>query len=190
MPTVAILLATDAGDGFAGPKYLTDVGGVPLIERAVSESLAWNVTDRVVVVGPDAEAVSDAIGTFSVTTLIDPEWEEGTSSPIRAALDLVTRDRSVTHCLFVRADQSDHPSGVVDELLRRAEASGADAVVPKYRYARGWPVVIGQHLFERLLGAEGDVDLLNVISMHADSIEECWFDRISPSRVSEPGDAT
>jgi len=188
MSTVAIILATDEGEDFEGSKYLADVAGAPLIANVVAASMEWDVLDRVVVLGSDGEKVAEAIADYDVTTLIDPEWGEGAAASMRAALDFVSRNRSVDRCLVVRADQIDLPSSVVSELLDRAEATGADAVVPKYRYARGWPIVIGSSLFPRLLGSEGDLDLHNLVSMHANAIEECWFDQLAPPLITSAED--
>lgn len=178
MSTVAVILAADTGEGFSSPKYLTPIDGVAMLRQVVLGSFDWNVQNRVVVIGPDHELVADAIADLSVTVIVDPEWEEGASSPLRAALDHIMRDRQVSNCVIARADQPGVPARVVDALVERAQDSHADAVVPKYRYARGWPVVIGHGLLERLLGLEGDYQLHDVISMHATTIEECHFDEL------------
>jgi len=176
--TVAVILAADTGEGFSSPKYLTSIDGVPMVRRVVLDSLEWNVHGRVVVIGPDDELVADAISDLSVTVIVDPEWEEGASSPLRAALDHIMRDRQVSNCVIARADQPGVSARVVDALVERAHETHADAVVPKYRYARGWPVVIGHGLLERLLGLEGDFQLHDVISTHASAIEEYHFDEL------------
>ncbi|MCB1245679.1 MAG: NTP transferase domain-containing protein [Acidimicrobiia bacterium] len=180
MTTTAILLAADAGEGFTTPKYATPIAGVPMVRAAVDAASLWPVGDVVVVLGSDAEEVLGVIEDSDVTILIDPDWREGEAAPIRAALDLVTRDRSVDRVVVARADQPAVPADTVDALLTEAASSDADVVVPKYRYARGWPVVIGESMWRHLLASEGTYDLHAVISMHAAAIAEVWFDRLSP----------
>jgi len=182
--TVVIILAADAGRDFTSTKYLAPVNGRSMISQAVESCLTWAVDDRVVVLGADAEEIAQTIVDSGVTVVIDPEWREGSSSPIRAALDLVTRNRSVERCVLGRADQLDVRSEVVNELISTALTSDADVIVPKYRYARGLPVVIGPEMWGHLLGQEGDVDLLDTISLHAASVDEVWFDRIAPVSLS------
>lgn len=182
--TVAIILAADAGRGFTSSKYLVPIQGSSMLSRAIEGSVAWNVDDRIVVLGSDAEPVAQTIRDDEVTVVVDPEWEEGSASPIRAALDLATRDRSVERCLLARADQFDIRPEVVNGLVAAAAISDADVVVPKYRYARGLPVVIGPDMWQYLLGQEGDVDILGAISLHAPSVDEVWFDRIAPVNLS------
>lgn len=188
MSIVAIILAADEGQDFASAKYLVPVRGRSMIAQAIEGCLQWHVDDRVVVLGPEAERVAETIVDAKITVIIDPEWSEGASSPIRAALDLVTRDHSVDRCVLARADHLDVSPGIVNELISTALASDADVVVPKYRYARGWPVVIGHDMWGHLLGQEGDMDLLDVVSLHATGIEEVWFDRIAPVSLATAED--
>ncbi len=180
MSTVAIVLATDPGEGFASSKYATPIDGEPMLRVAVLAALSWRVDDCVVVLGPDAEQNAELIDDLKVTTILDPEWDEGASSPLRVALDLVTRDLGVERTVISRADQPGVGADVVDALLDRADQTQADAVVPKYRYQRGWPIVVGSPMWHRMLGLEGDYDLVSLISMHASSIEEVWFDTLAP----------
>jgi molybdenum cofactor cytidylyltransferase len=183
--TVAIILAADTGEGFETPKYLAPMDGTPMLVKVLEDSKSWNVDSRVVVLGPDAEMVATEVAAAETsnapaTVIIDPEWAEGASSPLRVALDFVMMDHSVTNCLVARGDQPGVTADIVDALLHRAEETHADAVVPKYRYATGWPVLIGHSLLERLRGMEGEFNLHEVISMHAAAIEECWFDQLTP----------
>lgn len=186
MSTVAIILAADAGQDFTSTKYLTPVGGRSMLEQAIESCLSWNVDERIVVLGSDAERIAGTIDHPDVTVVIDPEWREGASSPIRAALDLVTRNRSVERCVLARADQLDVRPEIVNDLISEALTSDAAVVLPKYRYARGLPVVIGPEIWSHLLGQEGDVDLLAAVSLHANSVDEVWFDRIAPIDLSSP----
>lgn len=180
MTIAAVILATDAGDGFPSPKYATVVGGAPLIRTAVEQSMLWPVDERVVVLGADADDSIPLLSDLDVTVLVDPEWDEGQAAPIRAALDLVTRNRSLTHVMFVRGDQPGTPADVVAALVAHAAESDADMIAPKYRYERSWPIVVGIGLWSRLLGMEGTYDLQSLVAMHASTIEEVWFDRLAP----------
>ncbi len=188
MSTVAVVLAADPGEGFDDPKYLTDVRGEPMLEAVVREVARWPVDDIVVVLGSRAEEIAERADLGTATIIIDPGWSEGQSSPIRAALDLVTRDRSVDLIVLVRGDQPGVEGAVAEVLLDAASASRADAVIPKYRYARGWPVIIGPSLWDRFLSTEGSLDVHDVISTHANTIEEVWVDHLEPHAITDRDD--
>lgn len=159
-----------------------------MIVQAMENCLAWDVDERVLVLGSDAEEIAPLIDDPRITVVIDPEWKEGSSSPIRASLDLVTRNRSVERCVLAKADQVDVRPEIVNELIEAALVSDADVVLPKYRYARGWPIVIGPEMWGHLLGQEGDADLLDTVSLHARSVDEVWFDRIGPVSLTSAED--
>lgn len=188
MSTVAVVLAAEPGEGFAGSKYLTFVHGAPMLEGIVKEVARWPVDDVLVVLGSDGEEIAEQADLGSATIIIDPGWSEGEASPIRAALDLITRDRSVDLIVLVRGDQPGVDFAVAEELIDVAHESDADAVRPKYRYASGWPIAIGDRLWDRFLSIEGRLDVHDVISTYADSREDVWVDHLEPRVIAAHGD--
>jgi len=190
MSTIAVVLAADAGDGFEDPKYLTLVHGVPMLQLVVDEALSWPVDEVVVVLGSDGETIAESISFKDATVLIDPEWSEGGASPLRAALDMISRTRESSLVLLARGDQPGIRPSLVGELVAVAIEKRADAVVPKFRYAKGWPVVLSSPLWTRFLGLEDSVDVHGVITTHATSAEEVWVDHIAPPILDTIDDLT
>lgn len=188
MSTVAVVVAAEPGEGFEGSKYLTVVHGTPMLEGIVREVARWPVDDVIVVLGSDGEQIVEQADLGTATIIIDPGWSEGESSPIRAALDLVTRDRSVDLIVLVRGDQPGVEGSVAEALIDVARQADADAVTPKYRYAQGWPVVIGSSLWDRFLSIEGGLDVHDVIASHANTREEVWVDHLEPRVIAAQDD--
>ncbi|MEN8112776.1 MAG: NTP transferase domain-containing protein [Actinomycetota bacterium] len=184
--TVAVVLANDPGSGFPGPKYLADVGGRPLIDRVLADAATWPVDEVIVVLGPDAEAVVDAMAETDATVVIDPEWEEGAAASLRVGLDVVMRGPATDLVVVAYGDQPGTTTEVIEALV--AEVSDATATVPKYRYRRGLPIVLTSELWERLLGLEGDVDLLDLLESHPDRVVEVWFGHLADPRIKTPDD--
>ena len=183
---VAVVLASDPGEGFAGSKYLSDVDGIKLIDRSLADASVWPVDEVVVVLGPDAENVASTLGSWDVTIVIDPEWEEGSAASLRVGLDVVMRGPATEFVVVALADQPGVPASDVSALVEAAE--DVSAVVPKYRYRRGFPIVLARELWERLLGLEGDVDLLGLLESHPDGVAEVWFDHLEAPRILSPED--
>jgi molybdenum cofactor cytidylyltransferase len=188
MSTVTVILAADRSPSFPEPVYLSMVGGVRLLERIVTDAATWPTDEVVVVLGADAERVEAACDLARVSVLVDPEWQEGSASSIRAVLDLLSRDRNIERCVMARGDQPGIDAATVTELVSIAARTDAQAVLPKYRYARGWPVVLDASLWPVFLGLEGTVDVHDVITTHAHGIEEVWVDRLQPAVISSPSD--
>jgi len=183
MSTVAVVLAAEPGTGFEGSKYLANVDGAPMLETIVSTVTAWPVDDVVVVLGADSDEIVERADFATATIIIDPGWSEGEASPIRAAIDLITRDRSVDLILLVRGDQPGVEDSVAEALIDMARSSDAEAVTPKYRYATGWPVVIGPELWDRFMSIEGNLDVHDVIATHANVKEDVWIDHLEPKII-------
>ena len=184
--TVAVVLANEPGTGFTGSKYLSDVGGTSLINRVLADVASWPVDDAVVVLGPDAEELAAAMSPTDATVVIDLEWMEGSAASLRVGLDVVMRGPATDLVLIAPADQPGISAQDVAELIEAAD--GAAASVPKYRYRRDFPVVLGRGIWERLLGSEGDIDILDLLETHPDRVEEVWFEHLAGSRIHEPGD--
>ena len=180
MSATAIVLATDRGVGFVGPKYLTDVRGRTMIERVIDDTATWPVDRVIVVLGADADVLLDAEVLDAVDVIVDPEWEEGLAAPVRAALDHVETDAAASHVVLARGDQPGIDAATVSALVDRAVTTGAGAVVPKYRYARGWPVVLARSAWDALLAREGALDVLDLLAAHPERVEEVWVDRLAP----------
>jgi molybdenum cofactor cytidylyltransferase len=184
MSIVAVILAADHGQGFPTPKYLSPVRGSTLLDAVVADATSWPVDEVMVVLGADAQEVEAGADLKRVSVLVDPEWAEGAASPIRASLDLLSRDRGVSHVLLARGDQPGIGAGVVDRVVAAARSEGVDAVVPKYRYALGWPVAVARSLWDVFLGLEGAIDVHDLIATHASSTHEVWFDHLSPAVIN------
>lgn len=180
MSIVAVVLAADSGQGFPTPKYLSPFHDSTLLAAVVSDAVSWPVDEVIVVLGSDAEAIEAGVDLSQVSVLVDPQWAEGMASPMRASLDLISRDRSVSHVLVARGDQPGITADAVDRIITAARDERADAVVPKYRYALGWPVIVSRRLWDVFLGLEGDIDMHGLVATHASTTTEVWFDRLSP----------
>lgn len=188
MSIVGVILAADAGEDFPSSKYLSDVGGTPLLERTVRSASEWPVDEVIVVLGADAEILEESVDLGGVSVLVDPSWAEGTAAPLRAVMDLLSRSRDVTHVIVARGDQPEVRTSDVERLVAAARADGVSAVVPKYRYAVGYPVVIGRAVWDVFLRLEGEIDALDILTSHGATIEEVWFDHVAPRRILVPDD--
>ncbi|MGI9528278.1 MAG: nucleotidyltransferase family protein [Acidimicrobiia bacterium] len=181
MSTVAVILAADPGSGFATPKYLVPIRGVALLDSVIADARTWPVDGIYVVLGADAEQVSETCDLEDVTILMDPEWNEGEAAPLRVVLDLLSRDRSIRRAVIARGDQPGVTADVVASLIDTAVETQSLAVVPKYRYAIGWPVVVGRGVWDVFLGLEGEVSIHDVLVSHSVDMSEVWVDQLAPT---------
>jgi CTP:molybdopterin cytidylyltransferase MocA len=187
MTPVALVIASDAGSGFDGPKYLASLGRSGLLQSVLDDVGSWPVAETYVVLGSDAEAVAaDLRG--DATIVIDPEWAEGFAASLRVGLDTIDRGPEVDAVIVARGDQPGIDRSIVERLVAAWAEDRPNAVIPKYRYARGYPVVLGEDLRHRLMGVEGDIGLVDFLGSHQDRVTEIWFDRLPPLEIMSVDD--
>jgi molybdenum cofactor cytidylyltransferase len=183
----ALVLAADVGSGFSGPKYLTPFRGSTLIEYVLDEVKRWPVDEVIVVLGPDADEILEVADLDGVTVVIDLE-KEGDAAALRVGIDTLYRFDEFDTIVLIHGDQPGSRPEEVARLLAQHQAGARQAVVPKFRYARGHPVVIGELLWPRLVSIEGSAGFDQILLTHPDWVDEVWFDRLPGRRALTPED--
>ncbi|WP_018268015.1 nucleotidyltransferase family protein [Methylosinus sp. LW4] len=171
----AIILAAGRGARFAADernKLLEDLGGSPLLRRAVDAALGSRAGKTIVVTGWDHERVSAALADRSVTLVHNLDHAEGMASTLRMG---IAQAPDAQGALILLGDMPNVSSAVLDLLIGTFEETHAPAVVPLRGGRRGNPVLIGRALFPRILELRGDIGaraLLraapNVVEVEAD----------------------
>jgi len=156
-----LVLAAGESRRFGSPKQLALHRGRPLLEHALAAmAAATTVSDRIVVLGANAGAILAAVDLHGAEPVIAPDWAEGQSASLRAAVAaLAPRADAI---LITLGDQADISSGAID-LIARSRTPGTDAVRATYGGRPGHPVLLERSLFgatEALHGDHGARDLL------------------------------
>jgi molybdenum cofactor cytidylyltransferase len=188
MSTTAIILAAGPSSRLGKPKQLLPWGGPTLLEKVVTETRAWPVDSLWVVLGSGFEDVIQSVDFGDAGIVENPEWEEGMASSLRVGLDVAGRDASNTAAFIVMGDQPGIDPTVVKALLEHQKGSDALAIVPKYRYVRGHPVLIARALWSRLMSLEGDQGGRDLLQAHPGWVEEVMFEQLAPRDVDTSDD--
>ena len=147
----AAVLAAGAGVRFAGRghKLLSDVGGVPLVRRAVDSARQAGLDETIVVMG--AVDLLDVLPE-DVTVLRNEAWEQGQATSLAAAVGYAG-SRGHRAVAFGLGDQP----GVPASAWRAVADADGDLVVADFDGARRPPVKIGASLWSHLplTGDEG-----------------------------------
>jgi molybdenum cofactor cytidylyltransferase len=188
MNTTAIILAAGPSSRLGKPKQLLPWGGPTLLEKVVAQTLAWPVDSLWVVLGSGFEDILRSIDFGDAGVVENPEWEEGMASSLRVGLDVASRDPSTEAVFIVMGDQPGIDPAVVEALLEHQRTSDALAIVPKYRYVRGHPVLIARALWSRLMSLEGDQGGRDLLQAHPEWVEEVIFEQLAPRDVDTSDD--
>lgn len=167
-----------------GPKALVELGGEPLVRRAL-RTLAGGCTPLVVVLGAAADEVRAALPA-GVLAVEATEWAEGMGASLRrglaalAGLD-VTPDAALVHLV-------DLP-GVTAAAVRRLAGHSAPDVLARAAYAGrpAHPVLIGRSHWTAVAAvAVGDTGARGYLAGHpALTLVECG-DVADPDDVDTP----
>ncbi len=188
MKVAALVLAADAGSGFSESKYLTPFRDSSLIEEVVAEVHQWPVDTVIVVLGPDAETIVARADLGDAIIVIDLEWSEGEASLLRVGIDTLFRLDEFDVLVLIHADEPGSRGEEVLRMLDKHRETLRPAVVPKYRYAVGHPIVLGELLWPRLISMEGTASVDQLLQAHPDWVAEVWFDRLPGKRAMTPDD--
>jgi molybdenum cofactor cytidylyltransferase len=183
-----LIIASTAGSGFGGALALGSWDGGSVLEHVVAVVEAAGVEDITVVLGPRADDIIDSATLAGATIVIDYEWSEGLASGLRAGLDTMWRSAELETAVIVELDQPGIDAPTIASVLSAHQSGERSVTVPKYRYTRGGPVVVERVLWPRLMGLEGEVDLVGLIDAHKPWAAELWIDRLPPVRVETPAD--
>ncbi len=184
----ALVLAGGGSRRLGRPKQVEPWGGATLLGHVVGAVRALPVDEVWVVLGSEAERVLEEVDLTDCGVIENPEWEEGIASSLRVGLDALTRLSRADLALILLGDQPDVPADIVEALIAAHRRSRSLAVVPKYRYSPGNPVLVDRALWPRLMSLEGDEGAKRLLQAHPEWVEEVWFERLPPRDVDTEAD--
>lgn len=163
----------------AGPKQLLRIAGKPLLEHALESIHAAGVSDIVLVLGAEANAIQAQIPLHGVRVALNPDYQQGMGTSLRTGLGALSS--AARAALVVLADQP----FVQPETLKRLiafheqsshEQSRVQIILPLYRGFRGNPVLLDRSVFAEVRGLSGDVGCRAIFGSHTEGIHKVEVD--------------
>lgn len=184
----ALILAAGGSRRLGRPKQLEPWGSTTLLGHVIDLVESFPVDETWVVVGADLDRVLNEIGPRPVGIIQNPDWETGLASSLRVGLDALTQLSKADGVLVFLGDQPAVRADVVTALIEKHRRSSAMAIVPKYRYSLGNPVLLDRVLWPRLMSLEGDEGAQRLLQAHSEWVEEVWFDSLPPRDIDTQAD--
>ena len=166
----AVILSGGASRRMGSPKALVSYQGRPFLEHLLSVTKHPAIGVRRVVLGADADAISNGIALAPGEIVINSDWEKGQLSSIHAALRSLPPDTDGLLLCPV-----DHPlvsASLVSSLIDAFLKSRAPVVLPVYFGRRGHPVIFSSAVYEELLNAPLDQGARSVVWAHKGEVHE------------------
>jgi CTP:molybdopterin cytidylyltransferase MocA len=165
--TAAVVLAAGRGARLAAAhaKPLLEDRGRPLVAWALEAAVASGCTPVVLVVGHEAAAVA-ALAPVGVTVVESPSWADGISQSLRAALDALEPDATVSAVCVGLADQPRIGAEAYRRLVAAGER-GAEIAVATYSGVRQNPVLLSRSVWDAARALTGDEGARRLMGTHA-----------------------
>lgn len=167
----AVILAAGESKRMGSPKALLLYHDKTFLEHLLEITRHPKIGSQLIVLGAGAEAISKHVGLDPKMTVINPDWESGQLSSVKAAVKSIGSKPTdgVLLCLV------DHPlitSSLVHELVETFHRTGKAIIVPTFHGKRGHPVIFGSKLFPELLEAPEETGARSVVWKYASEVHE------------------
>lgn len=170
----AVILAAGASSRMGRPKQTLRFQGESLLRRAALAALGAGCRPIVVVTGANAELSKRELDGLDARDVLNPRWETGMASSIRAGVeDLLRADPEVAAAVFLLCDQPHVTAGVLSGLVAAHHATGQPVIASTYGGGFGVPALFSGALFAELIRLEGLSGAKEVIQRHA--AEACFL---------------
>jgi molybdenum cofactor cytidylyltransferase len=148
----AVILAAGESKRMGSPKALLPYHDRTFLEHLIEITRHPKIGSQLIVLGAGADAISNHVGLNPAMTVVNPDWESGQLSSIKAAVKSIGSKPTdgILLCLV------DHPlisSGLIGNLVEAFYRSNKLIALPTFRGKRGHPVIFSAKLFAELLAA-------------------------------------
>ena len=172
----AILLAAGESKRMGELKQLMllGLGGKTILEHSIDNLLSSRVSEVIVVLGYEAEAVAEKIANRPVKIAINSAYREGMSTSIVRGLDLVDdRARAV---MLALADQPFIDCQIINRLIDEFDTHNKGIVVPVYKGRSGHPIIFDMKYKDELLALGSQGQAREIKNGHPEDLLRVLFD--------------
>jgi molybdenum cofactor cytidylyltransferase len=152
-PVGGVVLAAGSSTRMGKNKLLFDLGGEPVVRRAVRTALAAGLDPIVVVLGHEADAVRAALASLPCRFVVNPRHAEGMNSSVSAGIAALPLE--VAAGVVLLSDMPFVSARMITALVDRHRAGDALLVFSEYDGVQAPPTLFDRSLFVELAGPEG-----------------------------------
>jgi molybdenum cofactor cytidylyltransferase len=163
----AVILAAGSSSRMGSPKQILQFRGMSLLRRAALAALGAGCFPVIVVTGANAELSRRELDGLDVREALNPHWETGMASSIRAGLEgLLGAGPDSAAAAFLLCDQPHLTAGVISGLAAAHRVTGKPVIASTYGGSFGVPALFSRSLFPELAKLEGGAGAKQVIKRY------------------------
>lgn len=167
----AVILAAGLSSRCPGNKLLQTIAGKPVVRYVVEAAIASKAIGVLVVVGHDAEKLSEVLSGLPVAIVNNAQYASGLSSSLRCAVQQAPADSD--GLLVLLGDMPFVTAAVIDDLIEQFDPThGHEICVPMAKGRQGNPVLWGRRFFAELTSMTGDNGGKSIIGLHRKFVVE------------------
>jgi molybdenum cofactor cytidylyltransferase len=174
-----LVLAAGGSKRLGRPKQLLPYGQATLLDHVLGTARACTFDQLLCVIGGGADGVLSGVDFTGVEVVENPEFGEGCSSSIAAALRAI--DPRAEALVLMLGDQPGVSAPTVARLL--AGLGSAPLAVCAYSDGRGHPLAFARIVFEELAALHGDRGVWKLLDRHAGEVIDVPVDGPVPRDV-------
>ena len=175
--TALIILAAGKSSRLGFAKQTLLYKGKTLIELAIESGLKSKCNPVIVVLGANADKVEPGIKSNDIEISHNPDWAEGMASSIRAGINYIKDNNTITEAMIMLCDQPFVNRAIIDSLLYKQQQTGTNIVACTYKDTVGVPALFKRSLFADLLLLQGQEGAKKVINNHPDDMATIPFEK-------------
>lgn len=144
-----VVLAAGRSQRFGSNKLLEKVNDKTMIEKVVDATFKSKVDKVVVVIGFEAEKITEALAAYNCAFILNEEYEKGQSYSVIAGVAAVARESEAV--LILPGDIALITSKAIDQVVDEYWISRDPIVVASYKGRLGHPILFGKGLLKEVL---------------------------------------
>jgi molybdenum cofactor cytidylyltransferase len=178
-PLTGLVLAAGGSKRLGRPKQLLPYGSSTLLDHVLQTARACAFDQLLCVVGGGGDDVLSGVDFTGVEVVQNPDFGEGCSSSIAAALrSIAARTEAL---VLMLGDQPGVSAATVGKLV--GGLGGAPLAACAYADGRGHPLAFSRSMFPELAALHGDRGVWKLLDRHADQVVDVPVDGPIPGDV-------
>ncbi len=171
-----LLLAAGASTRLGQPKQLLSFQGQTLLERSIGTALEASVSERLVVLGANANQILPKIASLKIEKVVNLHWDEGMASSIRLGLNhLVQKRPSLEAVIIMLCDQPFVTADLLNQFIQIYQQTASPIVASSYNEVLGVPALFSHGTFYKLLALQGDTGAKSILPDYQELLQAVQF---------------
>lgn len=173
--TGVIILAAGSSSRLGQPKQLLEFNGKTLLEIAVGAAQKSLAQSCILVLGANANLISERVVHLKVDQVINENWENGMASSMQKGLKYLMEKSASDQVILMLSDQPFVDSNILNSLIKNKINTNSEIIACSYNGTFGVPVLFTKKYFPELLSLTGNDGAKKLVMAHQDDLHTIDF---------------